>query len=225
MMESAESKQYVVNYLEWVFGGEAFEFPSLLTGRYAGIKHDAFLSFFVRVQQRLQSWNVTETRVVEPRVGIPLIESAVWEKSPQLIACWEVLLAYALNPQSTFNIEPNHVQSMKELNALDLFVLNYIYTHYFPDLLFGYAKNIGVALKKKYALDLTDTTRSIQKLFRLFLIFPGNNVDFGSQITRYPEVIHTEFENAYLTYFGREFSQMLFGEISLEQPMASGAPK
>ena len=66
----------------------------------------------------------TITRVVLPKVGVPLIESATLEEDSELQALWAQMLANAMDPNFDLDVKLRHVSLLREMEPLDVRILN-----------------------------------------------------------------------------------------------------
>ena len=68
------------------------------------------------------------TRVVTPKVAIPLIESATLEDDNELQALWAQLLANAMDSKFNLDVRLRHVSLLREMEPLDARILNACYS-------------------------------------------------------------------------------------------------
>lgn len=116
------------------------------------------------------------TKIVTPKVAIPLIESATLEDDSELQALWAQLLANAMDPKFNLDIRFRHVSLLREMEPLDVRILNSSHSEKlanfdtvpFDKVLFErkvIAQNIGVA---ENVIEI-----SLLNLIRLNCIDPG----------------------------------------------------
>ena len=64
------------------------------------------------------------TKVLPPKVAIPLIESATLEDDIELQTLWAQLLSNAMDPTFNLDIRLRHVSLLREMEPLDVRILN-----------------------------------------------------------------------------------------------------
>jgi hypothetical protein len=65
-----------------------------------------------------------EPQPVEPKLLLPLVQAASLENDPSLADLWAALLANAADPKGTIHVEPAFVEILKQLNPLQVKVLD-----------------------------------------------------------------------------------------------------
>lgn len=122
-------------------------------------------------EKKLEKKGIKITRVVPPKIALPLLEHATMEQEDDLHELWENLLESALDP-SEEEIERKYVSVLAELSGRDAHALRRLYaewlhweksksTNHSGDEEHRYASGIG-----------TDSDRSAVLFYRLGLILP-----------------------------------------------------
>lgn len=81
------------------------------------------------VEKKLRARGIETTRVVPPKIALPLLEHATMESEEDLHRLWENLLAAALDP-SKEEIKKKYVSVLGELSARDAHVLRNMYAEW-----------------------------------------------------------------------------------------------
>jgi hypothetical protein len=69
-------------------------------------------------------------RIVTPKVALPIIESASLEENDELQDLWANLLASAVDPQFEGLIRAAYIDIIKQLEVVDVHILNVVYESY-----------------------------------------------------------------------------------------------
>lgn len=77
-----------------------------------------------KTEKLLADRGVDQTVSVEPKIAIPLIESATLETDDGLHSIWASLLANAMDPNSREKVTRSHVSVLREMSPLDVSFLN-----------------------------------------------------------------------------------------------------
>ena len=156
----------------------------------------------LRVQAKYEAAAITNYRQIPFSIGVPLLEAATLEESPELRDLWANLIVNFSNQDSKIGIEKSFVSVLRDLSPLDVRILEKIYsmpevekhcvlTEHLPDYAeFGLPRPPGEKLTQR-ALPTADVQLSITNLFRLQCL----------QTAKYmggPDVLNT----VYTTTFG-----------------------
>ncbi|MGB0906571.1 MAG: hypothetical protein ACPGVT_03675 [Maricaulaceae bacterium] len=82
------------------------------------------------VQEKMDQNDITDVRVVAPKIAIPLIESASLEDDPIIIEMWENLLLSAVNSAEE-EIDKNYVKTLDLFTGSTALFLSYLYENRF----------------------------------------------------------------------------------------------
>ncbi len=114
-------------FLNRVFGGMIEDSVGIVADRIRFFRLKNFAILHENTRRILREKGYTEdtnTRVVLPKVGVPLIESATLEEDPELQVLWAQMLANAMDPDSEVDVKLRHVALLREMEPLDVRILH-----------------------------------------------------------------------------------------------------
>jgi hypothetical protein len=103
----------------------------ILTDRLQHIRAERQLRLVDRWREIISQRRLEGTlRIVPPKLALPIIENASLEEDDELQDLWANLLASAVDPNFNKPIRTAYVDIIKELEVIDVHVLNFIYWDY-----------------------------------------------------------------------------------------------
>ncbi len=135
--KAIDATRDVGGWLNRVFG-EAIEHTvgRLWTDRVIASRVEASIYNWARLttllhntEKKLQKKGIKVTRVVPPKIALPLLEHATMEHEDDLHELWENLLTSALDP-SEEEIKRTYVSVLSELSAKDAYALKRLYAEW-----------------------------------------------------------------------------------------------
>lgn len=83
-----------------------------------------------RANQFIEERNIKERRPVPPKIALPIIENGSLEHSNELQDIWARFLASAVDPNYDGTLRTAFIDIIKQLEVVDVHILNFIYNHY-----------------------------------------------------------------------------------------------
>jgi hypothetical protein len=162
------------------------------------------------VNRILESKGVTTTRIVPPKIAIPIFEDSSLEDNSDIRKLWNNLLSNAMNPNFNDEIRYSFIDMLKSITPKEALLLSNLYDALSKD---GYLANISVLsnyhVDKNQITSILDITLeeysvSSHNLMRLQLIGPavinGGIAVGGNQLSAYKGI-----DSIYLTPLGAKF--------------------
>jgi hypothetical protein len=243
--KAIDATREVGGWLDRVFG-EAVEHTvgRLWTDRMMASRIEASIYNYARLttllhntEKKLQKKGVTTTRVVPPKIALPLLEHATMEHEDDLHELWENLLTSALDP-SEEEIKRMYVSVLSELSAKEAHALKRLYAEW----RYWNEREVPDFNKKEHRYSSgigTENDESAVLFYRLGLILPvhvtveeyRNRSDVYHNNWRHHESSHMEGGSSYveggekmlvlgdlsvvgLTEFGEKFCNAVIGDVS-----------
>lgn len=136
MQESAKAVSKAIDALEKsggffsrVFGGLVENGVGMLADKVKYMRYVRAVEFADKVEKIHRARGVGEdTKPVAPKIALPIIENATLEDNDILHDLWAKLLANAMDPNLAMNINRVHVSLLKEMEAIDVHILNVVFT-------------------------------------------------------------------------------------------------
>ena len=114
-------------FLDRVFGGMVEDSVGIVADRIKFFRIKNFVALHDNTVTKLRNKGYdqdTITKIVLPKVGVPLIESATLEEDPALQVLWAQMLANAMDPKFAMDIKLRHVSLLREMEPLGVRILN-----------------------------------------------------------------------------------------------------
>lgn len=150
------------------------------------------------------------TKAVPPKVAVPLIENATLEEDDELHNLWAALLANAMDPNFSDDINNVHVAILKEIQQLDARILMSHYKAFINDSEFTNPSEVVYAKKGMeitFNCTVNDVEQSILNLMRLGCLRPGILTGSGIVHTtkkgeKFPSPIYRGTDQFHLSVLG-----------------------
>jgi hypothetical protein len=107
-----------------VFGSLVVDGVGIVADRVKYMRIEQAVRLAEKTEKLLADRGVDQTISVEPKIAIPLIESATLETNDELHTIWASLLANAMDPNSEEKVTRSHVSVLREMSALDVSFLD-----------------------------------------------------------------------------------------------------
>lgn len=107
-----------------VFGSLVTDGVGIVADRVKYMRIEQAVKLAEKTEKLLSDRGVKETIEVEPKIGVPLIESATLETNDDLHSLWASLLANAMDPNALEKVTRSHVSVLREMASLDVALLN-----------------------------------------------------------------------------------------------------
>jgi hypothetical protein len=194
-------------FFDRVFGGLVEDGVGIVADKVKFYRFQRAVEFAEKTEQILKEKGLgdktAKTKEVPPKTAIPLIEFATLEDNDDLQTMWARLLANAMDGNFTIEITNVHISIMKDLQAVDVKILNRLYSEAgrsskaYDELLFD---------KKKVAqvigITETQTELSLLNLMRLGCVKPGNVITRGISFGNMPNTVYKGTDEFSLSELG-----------------------
>ncbi len=160
------------SFLSKVFGDSLINISEVAANQTAFWKYKNALRIQDKVEKEILHRQIEgKTIHIEPRLGIPLLDSAVEEDDEYLQNLWSSLLTNAMDPDTAQSVMKSHVQILKQLDPIDAKIIHGLFMFSLNDehktyMAVGWNKNeieIGLSLRNLERLGLVEITNEENK--------------------------------------------------------------
>lgn len=113
-------------FLDRVFGDLVVDGVGLMADRLKFYRLERYVKLVEKTQENLRNLGVNKTILIDPKIGIRIIENATIECDEYLHTLWANLLSNAMNPEAGYKTDILHVSILKELRPVDAKILRYM---------------------------------------------------------------------------------------------------
>lgn len=171
------------------------EIIGMVTDKLRFIRWKRLVKMLDEVNQILIDKNISKTRVVSPKIALPIFEEATLEKNPNLQYLWNHLLVNAMNPEFNDEIRYGFIDMIKGITGIEAKLLNKFYeTLKGENKLFPIENIFQYTFKKEDVIEIlnisiSDYVLSVNNLMRMQLISPAviktGEMSGGERLTVY----------------------------------------
>lgn len=168
-----------------VFGSLIENGVGLATDKLQYYRLEKAILLHQKTEQKLKERGVITTKLVSPKLGIPLIEAAALEEEDSIHTKWANMLANAMDPSYTTQIKRSYVSILGDMEPIDVLILDQICKEYLN--LSDDNKKVMLFVKAKLAqffrISEDQCDISLRNLMRLGCVRPGvvtnSNISMG----------------------------------------------
>lgn len=177
-------------------------------------------------------FNNGQLNIVPPKLALPIIENASLEEDDELQDLWATLLTSALDPNFEGTLRAAFIDIIKQVEAIDVHILNFIYESYKESLKYLLSSNESYhsptifpvsksSITEKLGIDSSAYENSIDNLIRLRCIasyveskiIESESTQYRN-LTFYNDVTHDyRYDSVCMTSFGVSFLEACIGSV------------
>ena len=193
-----------------VFNEPINEIAGMVTDKLRFIRWKKMVQMSDEVNKILVEKNVTETRAVPPKLGLPIIEEATLEDDPTLQYLWNHLLANAMNPKFNDDIRYGFIDMIKGITGIEARLLSEFYNVLKRENKIDPIENVNQHTVKKeqfvkiLSISASDYAIAANNLMRMQLLAPAiltGGMSFGDE----PATIYKGIDMVTLTPLSIKF--------------------
>ncbi|UTW56690.1 Abi-alpha family protein [Kordiimonas sp. SCSIO 12610] len=196
-----------------IFGGLVEDGVGIVADKVKFMRFERAAELASKAEKILEERGIGEddlTKAVPPKTAIPLIENATLEDDDNLHDLWAKLLANAMDPNMSIEVNRIHVSLLKELEQIDVMILNTIFndkvrtvaSEKLDDVLYDKSKIIKGFNFSPEAVEL-----SLLNLMRVGCIKPGVIVNPGIAMGGQPATAYKGTDMFHLSQLGLNLCQ------------------
>lgn len=122
-----ETAQKAGSFLAKLFQSPLGELSGIVHDKLRFIRWKRMVEMSDEIGEILQARWITETRALPPKIWIPLIENASIEDDDEIKIFWNKLIANAMDPNFSDNINYGYIEMVKSISGKEAFLLKIIY--------------------------------------------------------------------------------------------------
>jgi len=208
--KSLETAQKAGSFFAKVFKSPIGEISNIIHDKLRFVRWRRLVEMSDQVNNILKARGVTKTCALAPKLAIPLLEDSSLEDDDQIKLLWSKLLANALDPNFTDNIQYGFIEMIKNITSKEALLLKKMYeTLEKQNLLSNLSKLSGHHIDKEqiikmFNIDPEQYTVYAHNLMRLQLVAPAV-ISGGVLMGSNPLSSYKGTDVIYLTALGVKF--------------------